>query len=385
MSGLLSRTKDLRRMHAGPGNEHLVFQCEDRTHDSSQPDEIHRHTSNFRENGKAGGPDLHSIEMKTVWDKDNRENLETLVIPIDEQLKICSVKRTLSKTSKIPLINSENRVFYVMPPAHCMDSCITIPKNQEIRFEKGLSLGSGQHDLTDSQAVDLDNGNIYLLGQEKVYDLPRTSGDSSSEYGVLENPVESNKDQVVREPQESSKLLTDEDHFEQECPICTELYDAKSHKQSLLNCKHAFCDNCIKTMVSKANEANLGKVTCPLCRQTTPMMEWEIRKLQDQVLDSGGIYIQQDYVSPEPIVRRPGLCGALEYRFQKRFRNGRLAGLSPCVRNPQRMIERLDRLQHRCHCLYLCALSFLLFAEYFCFFFLFMPIVLFTLLIIFGK
>ncbi|KAM5146906.1 ring finger protein-like [Mantella aurantiaca] len=361
---------------------HPVIPYEDQGHGQSKFGEIHGLTSNSGEENNAG-QDLDLTEIITVEDKENGINLETLplVNHVNDQLE----NTTLSNTNKLNLINPANIDFDVMSPFTGMDNCVTIPNNSEIKRTESLSLHLDLHDLTTSKDVDLDDDDNNLVGQVEVHDLPRTSDDFSSPDDVPENQVESTKDLEVEELQASSKLLMDEDHFEKECPICTELYDANNHKQSLLNCNHVFCDNCIKTMVIKANEVNLGKVTCPLCRQTTPMMEWEIRKMQDQMLDSGGTYIQQDYVTPEAIVRRPGLCGALEYRFQKRFRNGRLIGFPPCIRHPQRLVERLNRLQHRCRCLYLVALVFLLFIEFFCFFFLFLPIIIFILLIVFGK
>lgn len=369
--------------------EHPVIQCEDQNHDdSSETGEIHGPSTNSGEKNKAGRQDFDFIKVITVGKKDTGSKLEKppIVIPVDEQRENGPESKTLSNASKINVINGTSRDFYVTSPLLSMDSCVTIPKNSEIKFKEVLSphLGLDPKDLT-SEDVGLDDKDDYLVGKVGVYDFPRTSGASSSQGDVPENLAESNKVQEVEEPKESSRFLTDENHFEQECPICTELYDASSHKQSLLNCNHVFCDNCIKTMVNKANPPNLGRVTCPLCRQTSPRMEWEIRKMQEQMLDNGGIHIQQDYVAPEPIVRRPGLCGALEYRFQKRFQNGRLIGFPPCVRHPQRLVDSLNRLQHRCRCLYLCALVLLLFAEFFCFFFLFVPIAIFILLIVFGK
>lgn len=368
--------------------EHPAIQCEDQSHEGSS--EIHGPSTNFGEKNKAGRQHFDFLKVITLGNKDNGSKLEMppIVIPVDEQHENGPESQSLSNTSKIYVINGASRNFYVTSPLLSMDSCVTIPKDSEIKFEEvlGPHLGLDPKDLT-SEDTGLDDKDNYPVGEVGVYDLPRTSGASSSQGNVPENLAESNKGQEVEEPQESSRFLINEDNFERECPICTELYDASSHKQSLLNCKHVFCDNCIKTMVSKANEPSLGRVSCPLCRQTSPMMEWEIRKMQEQMLDNGGIYIQHqpDYVAPEIIVRRPGLCGALEYRFQKRFQNGRLIGFPPCVRHPQRLVDGLNRLQHRCHCLYICALVLLLFAEFFCFFFLFVPIAIFILLIVFGK
>ncbi|KAM3912487.1 ring finger protein-like [Leptodactylus fuscus] len=230
----------------------------------------------------------------------------------------------------------------------------------------------GQH--RSSQSVD---------ESDILYGLPRISSTSGgSQVGGQEKNLEGSE---AMEPEEALKLLVEEDHPEQECPICTELYDTTKHKQSLLNCNHVFCDNCVKTMVNTANQANLCRVTCPICRQTTPMVEWEVRKMQEQMMESGGVCTQPEYMPLQPLVRRPGLCGALEYRFHKRFRTGRLCLFPPCFRNPQRLMNQLTRLEHRCRCMYLVALLFFLFAEFFCLTFLFLPILVFILMIVLGK
>lgn len=250
---------------------------------------------------------------------------------------------------------------------HSMDSCVTITE--------------------DTAEEDVDPQPIDNHGVDLLCGLPRTSSVSGgSQVGDDKDQEKNLEGNEAMEPGESSKLL-EEDQPEQECPICTELYDTTQHKQSLLNCNHVFCDNCIKTIVNTANGANLCRVTCPICRQTTPMLEWEVRKMQESLMESGGVCVQQDYVPPPPptLVRRPGLCGALEYRFHKRFQTGRLFLFPPCIQNPQRLMSRLTRLEHRCRCLYLFALVFLLFAEFFCFTFLFLPILIFILMIVLGK
>ncbi|XP_066436127.1 ring finger protein-like [Eleutherodactylus coqui] len=251
---------------------------------------------------------------------------------------------------------------------HSKDLCVTISDDTA---GEDTSVGA-QHGS--SQLID---------GVDLLHGLPRTSsGFQVEDEEDNEKKLEENE---VKEPVDSSKPLLEEDDPEQECPICTEFYDTTKHKQSLLNCNHIFCDNCIKTMVNTANSANLCRVTCPICRQTTPMLEWEVRKMQEQMMESGGVCIQQDYVPPQPLVRRPGLCGALEYRFQKRFRTGRLFLFPPCIRHSHRLIDRLSRLERRCRCLYFSALVFLLCVEFFCFALLFLPIVVIILMIVFCK
>ncbi|XP_063791603.1 ring finger protein-like [Pseudophryne corroboree] len=275
--------------------------------------------------------------------------------------------------------------FHIFPAAFHQnaDTCEAIieDKHQLLQVGGGPLIGdtiqTTQADFWDAEreqeGCKPGDRHVDLLG---LCDLSRTFPGSSGPH------VESKEG--AEEPPESLQPLLEEEPME--CPICTEFYDSSVHKQSLLNCNHIFCDTCIKTILDKANKANLGRVACPICRQTTPMPDWEIRKMQEQMMDSGGVYVhQQDYIPPQPVVRRPGLCGALEYRFQKRIQSGRLFIFPPCIRFSQGLVDRLQRLERRCRCLYLCALVFFLFAEFFCFTFLFLPILIFILMIVLGK
>uniref|UniRef100_A0A8C4SEL7 Uncharacterized LOC114657012 n=1 Tax=Erpetoichthys calabaricus TaxID=27687 RepID=A0A8C4SEL7_ERPCA len=58
---------------------------------------------------------------------------------------------------------------------------------------------------------------------------------------------------------------------EQECPICTELYDTDEHPRALLNCGHVMCNQCLNTLLKGNGEADIGRVSCPICRQKTPI------------------------------------------------------------------------------------------------------------------
>ncbi|XP_069842512.1 ring finger protein-like [Dendropsophus ebraccatus] len=248
---------------------------------------------------------------------------------------------------------------------HVVDSCVIITEIEE----DTTVVDHGSSQTIDNHGVDL------------VHGVPKAVGSQVEEDEDHENKMEVNE---CKEVAESSQPLLKEDNPEQECPICTEPYDTTRHKQSLLNCNHIFCDNCIKTMINTANRVNVCRLTCPMCRQTTPMLEWEVRRMQEQMMESGGVCVQEERVPAlPPLVRRHGLCGSLEYRFYKRFHTGRL--FPPCIRNPQRLLERMVRLRHRCRCMYFVALVFLLFAEFFCFAFLFLPILVFILMIVLGK
>lgn len=171
---------------------------------------------------------------------------------------------------------------------------------------------------------------------------------------------------------------------EDECPICTEPYDDQRHKPALLNCNHGLCRACLRAIMDTAASAEFGRVRCPICRQKTPMLEWEICKLQEELLL---LHAQPSPTSalaaPRPPVlppRRPGLTGALEHHFQVRFHTSRMFGCLPCVRYPPCLIRGLGRLERRCRCCYLLLLALLLVAELFSLLLIFLPIVLMVLL-----
>lgn len=171
---------------------------------------------------------------------------------------------------------------------------------------------------------------------------------------------------------------------EDECPICTEPYDDQRHKPALLNCNHGLCRACLRAIMDTAASTEFGRVCCPICRQKTPMLEWEICKLQEELL-----LLHAQPGSPGPLAtsrppalppRRPGLAGALEHRFHVRFHTSRMFGCLPCVRYPPCLIRALARLERRCRCCYLLLLALLLAAEMLSLLLIFLPIVLMVLL-----
>lgn len=171
---------------------------------------------------------------------------------------------------------------------------------------------------------------------------------------------------------------------EDECPICTEPYDDQRHKPALLNCNHVLCRACLRAIMDTATSAEFGRVRCPICRQKTPMLEWEICKLQEELLllhaQPGSPSALATPRPPALPPRRPGLIGALEHRFQVRFHTSRMFGCLPCVRYPPCLIRRLGQLEHRCRCCYLVVLVLLLAAEMLSLLLIFLPIVLMVLL-----
>ncbi|KAM9117090.1 ring finger protein-like [Pangshura tecta] len=171
---------------------------------------------------------------------------------------------------------------------------------------------------------------------------------------------------------------------EEECPICTEPYDSERHTRARLNCSHVLCSDCLHAIMDRAGAADIGRVRCPICRQKTPMLEWEICKLQEELLL---LHTQPAPASPLALPmppplppRRPGLCGALEHHFQVRFHTSRMFGCLPCVRYPLCLVSGLGSLQRRCRCCYLLSLAALLAAETLSLLLIFLPIVLLVLL-----
>ncbi|KAM7144500.1 ring finger protein-like [Macrochelys suwanniensis] len=171
---------------------------------------------------------------------------------------------------------------------------------------------------------------------------------------------------------------------EEECPICTEPYDGGRHARARLNCRHVLCGACLRAILERAGAADMGRVRCPICRQKTPMLEWEICKLQEELLL---LHAQPAPASPLALpappplpARRPGLCGALEHHFQVRFHTGRMFGCLPCLRYPLCLVSGLGGLQRRCRCCYLLSLAALLAAETLSLLLIFLPIVLLVLL-----
>ncbi|KAM6316016.1 ring finger protein-like [Podargus strigoides] len=186
----------------------------------------------------------------------------------------------------------------------------------------------------------------------------------------------------------SSEAAADPCHVlagsEDECPICTEPYDEQWHKPALLNCNHGLCRACLRAIMDTAAGTEFGRVRCPICRQKTPMLEWEICKLQEELLllhaQPGSPGALATLRPPALPPRRPGLAGALEHRFQVRFHTSRMFGCLPCVRYPPCLIRGLGRLERRCRCCYLLLLALLLAAEMLSLLLIFLPIVLMVLL-----
>ncbi|XP_016042950.1 ring finger protein-like [Erinaceus europaeus] len=153
------------------------------------------------------------------------------------------------------------------------------------------------------------------------------SADEGVDSGPLKTP-QSTKTLESREPLLGATGVDEgeEQGEEEECPICTEPYGPGEHHLSLLNCGHGLCLGCLHRLLGTAPSADLGRVRCPLCRQKTPMLEWEICRLQEELLLADGPQRPPPPVPPELPSRAPGLWAALEHRYRLRFLAGPVGG-----------------------------------------------------------
>ncbi|XP_055397765.1 ring finger protein-like [Bubalus kerabau] len=104
----------------------------------------------------------------------------------------------------------------------------------------------------------------------------------------------------------------------EECPICTEPYGPGQQRLALLNCGHGLCMGCLHRLLGAA-PGDLGRVCCPLCRQKTPVLEWEICRLQEELLLADGPPRPAPPTPPLPARRGRGPWASLEHRYQLRF------------------------------------------------------------------
>lgn len=169
---------------------------------------------------------------------------------------------------------------------------------------------------------------------------------------------------------------------EEECPICTEPYGPSEHRLVLLNCGHGLCVGCLHQLLGTAPSGSLGQVCCPLCRQKTPMLEWEICRLQEELLQADGPQGPRPPTPPAPPRRGPGPWASLEHRYQLRFLAGPVGGQGclPFLPCPPCLGARLWALRERGPCTRRLALLGLLALELLGLLLIFAPLMLLGLL-----
>ncbi|XP_042529226.1 RING finger protein 208-like [Dipodomys spectabilis] len=175
----------------------------------------------------------------------------------------------------------------------------------------------------------------------------------------------------------SQEQEEEEDPGEGDCPICTEPYRPAERQQMQLNCGHSLCMGCLYQLLGMAPGADLGHVRCPMCRQKTPMLEWEICRLQEELLEADGPQRPPPPLAPPPL-RGPGPWGALEHRYHLRFLAGPVGGRGclPFLPCPPRLGTWLWALRERGLCARRLALLSLLVLELLGLLLIFMPLML---------
>ena len=166
-----------------------------------------------------------------------------------------------------------------------------------------------------------------------------------------------------------------------ECPVCNELYRSTAkHRAALLNCDHTLCEDCLSKMARRA--ADPSRVQCPLCRQRTPLLRWEIRRMQEETMSHGAVMAAADLTDPflgssssPPSSSR--FCTALEWHLRARAESEVVCG---CFRRPRWLSRALGR-SRRCHCCYMALLLALGTAELCLLLLVFLPVVTLVLLV----
>lgn len=161
-----------------------------------------------------------------------------------------------------------------------------------------------------------------------------------------------------------------------ECPICTEPYRSQGdHSVALLNCDHTVCQHCLAVMLKQA--ADCSRVQCPLCRQKTPLLQWQIYRLQEDITfctHPPDLSILTPEAEPDAST---GFCSSLEQYLQVRAETARVCG---CFEHPRGLIQVIRRMQSRCRCCYVTLLLMLYMVELSFLMLVFVPVLVLVLL-----
>lgn len=195
---------------------------------------------------------------------------------------------------------------------------------------------------------------------------------------------DSKPEQEARDPSGALKSTMAEEEGEgqaveeEECPICAEPYGPSEHHLTLLNCGHSLCVGCLHQLLGMTPRADLGRVCCPLCRQKTPMLEWEICQLQEELLQADGPQRPMRTASITALRPGPWPWGPLEHRYQLRFLAGPVGGRSclPFLPCPPSLGTWLWALRERGPCARRLSLLSLLVLELLGLVVIFMPLIL---------
>lgn len=228
----------------------------------------------------------------------------------------------------------------------------------------------------------------HVLGEVKQIHRPVTQtgpADGADQNTSVQQELHSDNTEQPQSKGTSVGSQRNSDNLgDNECPICSELYDSQGdHRMALLNCDHTLCHCCLATILKRA--ADPSRVQCPLCRQKTPLLHWEIQRMQEdmmyhQVSSSEHGLIITDTL-PETIPA-PRLCFAMEQRLQTRMESILLCG---CCLYPPRLIQMMRQMQQHCRCCYLIFLVLLFLMELSCLLVVFLPVIVLVLLFTLVK
>lgn len=71
----------------------------------------------------------------------------------------------------------------------------------------------------------------------------------------------------------------------EECPVCSEPFESQGERSpALLHCNHTVCQRCVWGVQCRAPDPS--RLRCPLCRQTTPLPQWDIFSRQEEMYSS---------------------------------------------------------------------------------------------------
>lgn len=232
-------------------------------------------------------------------------------------------------------------------PTH-PDSCPTAPTNGPADLSSGLpsppSASLGPQRLDPLRQVLADEGlDSQVLGNPegaRTLDSEPLLG-ATAAAPPCARPTGENGDEEEQGGQQG-----------EECPICTEPYGPGEHRLAQLNCGHGLCSGCLHRLLDMTPSADLGRVRCPLCRQKTPMLEWEICRLQEELLLADGPQRPPPPTPPAPPRRGPGPWASLEHHYQLRFLAGPVGGRGclPFLPCPPCLGTRLWALRERGPC-----------------------------------
>lgn len=77
----------------------------------------------------------------------------------------------------------------------------------------------------------------------------------------------------------------------EECPVCTEPFQTQGDRvAAVLHCNHPVCQRCLESVQRASRDPS--RLRCPLCRQTTPLPQWDMLILQEGMY-SGGVDVCQ--------------------------------------------------------------------------------------------